>query len=878
MKAFKSNVLVAALALCGTPPVFANAQFNTLATTPTPADAVATAAAAAEKKAAAAVIDAAAAAIKAGSAEVARKAAVATAAAKATAASAAAGIAAKPGATTAQKTAANSAANALTAANKAVTTATTAASAAVAAAAKAQATATAASIAATTARTAAATAAAAAASSEVRFSTSAVQAKALSAFALGARGKGVVVAVIDSGVNITHQDLVARVDKAKSYDAATGKTGTVTDTLGHGTMVASIIAGSLDGVGMHGVAPEATIIPVKVMAAGATSISEGVLIAGIQYATGKASVVNLSLGSSGPMSPAGVAAMTAAVKSGQVLAVAVGNDGAANPSYPARYAKEPWANGQIIAVGAVDANNTIASFSARAGDTKNFYLVALGVGNIGATANSNTGYAMGNGTSFASPIVAGAAAVVKGYWTYLTAPQIAQVLFRTATHLGTSPVGTADAVYGWGAVNLEKSLQPIGVTGLTVQNGKVVVLAGSSALTGIALSGALQTAAASGALQVSGLDELGRNFYYDLGGAVSKTTALTAQQVFGASDRQLSFADRIIDKNGSRLTVATDSFKGDLQYGSMYAYETRSYAPNVLSGMAMTHKFDDGSEAAFGTMGMQNFFGLTGVELADTPLLYQPALNNSYFSLVPGATTLGYGKALGDGWKVKLGLMSSLLTDAGLSQYGQQMQSSGASMTLAEVSRKFGDAVVGMSLANLNESTSVLGMTGQQAFAIANAPQTKVTTVNGAWRITPGMALAAYYSMGTTHAFTNGAASLMTDASDIHSTAYGMGLVKSDAWKDGDRLSFSVSQPMRAVSGTMTLNVPTGMTDEGVETRETRTVSLASPARELMLEANYTAPLNRVSSIGFSLISRHSPGGMPGPSENIAALRYSHAF
>ena len=239
---------------------------------------------------------------------------------------------------------------------------------------------------------------------------------------------------------------------------------------------------------------------------------------------------------------------------------------------------------------------------------------------------------------------------------------------------------------------------------------------------------------------------------------------------------------------------------------------------------------------------------------------------------------MGYGKAFSEGWKVKFGLMSSKLADVGLSQYGVQSLNTGASMSLAEVSRKFGDAVVGLSLANVSEATSLLGMTGQQAFALANAPQTMVTTLNGAWRLAPGMALAAYYSIGSTHAFANGAASLVTGASEIRSDAFGVGLVKSDSWKNGDRFALSVSQPLRAVSGSMAMDAPTGVTEEGVETRAVSSVSLASPARELLLEANYTRPLSKQSSLGFSFISRMNPGGVAGPSENVVALRYGAAF
>jgi hypothetical protein len=701
------------------------------------------------------------------------------------------------------------------------------------------------------------------------------QANAPAAHALNAMGSGVTVGVLDTGINARHQDLAGRVNIAQAYNATNKSVGAPVDLNGHGTLVSSLIAGAMNGVGIYGIAPLATILPVTIFAGSSGNGTEAYFTAGLQYTAGKASIVNLSLGS--PTS-FGQTAMLAAVRAGQLLVVAAGNSGLANPEWPARYARETWANGQIIAVGAVDTANKMASFSDKAGDTRNFYLVAPGVGDIGASASSNAGYVSGSGTSFAAPVVSGAAAVVKGYWPYLGSQQVASVLFKTATHLGTSPMGVADVVYGWGVVNVGKAVQPVGVAGITMKNGQVVAVAGTSAIPSAALNGAMQTAAAGGAFKVSALDETGRNFIYDLGSTVVKAPGLSAQQVFGASDRQMLFADQVIDREGSRLATAIDIARSTLQFGSMQAFETRSYAQTALAGMALTQKFAGNAEIAFGTMGMQNFFGVTGMELGDAPALSMPAFSNAYFSLVPGATTAGYGRLLADGWKLKLGVMSSRLADVGLSQYGMQARNTGASMSFAEMSRKFGDAVLGVSMGSVSESASFLGMSGQQALAVADTPRTLVTTVNGAWRIVPGMALAAYYSAGSTRAFANGAASLVTGASEVRSNAFGAGLVKSDGWKQGDRLSLSVSQPLRATSGTMILDVASGMTDTGIETRELRSVSLASPARELMLEANYTLPLGKQSSLGFALIDRRNPGNLPGPSENVAAVRYGAAF
>jgi subtilisin family serine protease len=260
-----------------------------------------------------------------------------------------------------------------------------------------------------------------------------------------ARGTNVTIAIIDSGIRRDHIDFAGAI--TGGYNAFTNLTGTtaVNDTSGHGTHVASLAAARANGVGMVGIASNARILPIQVFMGSSTS--DFYVARGINYATSqKAFVMNLSLGGS-TMSPTIRTALQGAQKAGLLMVIAAGNEGLANPSFPARHASEAWAKGQIIAVGAVDANNVIASFSNRAGDARNFYLVAPGVNLIGAYPSAPNAYVSMSGTSMAAPVVAGAAAVVKSAWPFLTAPKVAEVLFVTATDLGAKGI---DPIYGRG--------------------------------------------------------------------------------------------------------------------------------------------------------------------------------------------------------------------------------------------------------------------------------------------------------------------------------------------------------------------------------------------------------------------------------------------
>ena len=704
-------------------------------------------------------------------------------------------------------------------------------------------------------------------------SRTAEQIGAPAAHGLNAMGKGVTIGVADTGVNARHQELAGRVSIPLAWNATTNSAGGLTDANGHGTFVASIIAASMDGKGIYGVAPQARVLPVQIFPGSSGSTSEAMFTAGLQYTIGRAPIVNLSLGASIEL---GKTAVQESVRAGQLLVIAAGNSGLPNPAWPARYAKESWANGRIIAVGAVDSNNRIANFSNKAGDARDYYLVAPGVSVIGASGRVDNGYVTMSGTSMAAPAVAGAAGVIKGYWNYLSAAQIATVLFKTATHLGTSPAAQPDPIYGWGLANLEKALQPIGVPGIAMRNGRVVPVTASVFVTGPALAGALRAAAVSGALKVSALDDIGRDFTYDLGASIANPRPLTAEQLFGRPDRRMLSADRILGPLDGRMAIAIEG--PGLQFGSMHAYEMRAHAPSALAGFALTQRPAGDIEIAFGTMGMQNFFGVEGMEVPAIRAANAPASANGYLALVPGATTIGYGRLLANGWKVKIGLMSSRFFDPGQSQYGANAQNTGASLGIVEVSRSFGTAVVGVSLANLDEPNAILGMSGQQAFAVADGPQTTVTTLSAAWSLAPAEAMTASYSLGHTRSFSNSADSLVKSGTDASSDAFGVGLVTSDAWRTGDRLSLSLFQPLRATSGSLELDVASGVSDAGALTREIRTLPLSSPARELTTEAGYTMPLTKQSSAGFMLVSRRNPGAVPGRTENVVALRYLGRF
>ncbi len=370
------------------------------------------------------------------------------------------------------------------------------------------------------------------AQNELNTSKAVLQIGASTAYGLKYTGTGVKVAVLDTGVNSGNRDLAGRLLAGRNFTVGSPNTN-VADGNGHGTHVAGLIAANRNSTGMFGVAYSAQILPVKVIANNGAGASIWV-DAGLRWAADQgAFLANLSLGGTVATNPA---AMQYAVGKGMLIVAAAGNAGQAQPGWPARYAGQAWANGQVINVVAVDSANRIASWSNRAGDAMYFTLAAPGVS---LTSTYGTGYAAMSGTSMAAPVVTGAAALIKSRWTYLNAKDVAGILFVTATDLGAVGV---DPVFGRGLVNVDRAMKPVGEVVTAAYGGRKVPIYAAS--TGGAVNSALQRAAGVGLLKVSGLDTFGRDFSFDLGGAVARPRPLLAEELFAFAQPEQRVGDR----------------------------------------------------------------------------------------------------------------------------------------------------------------------------------------------------------------------------------------------------------------------------------------------------------------------------------------------
>ncbi len=259
---------------------------------------------------------------------------------------------------------------------------------------------------------------------------------------LDINGSGIVIAVVDTGINWNHESLDDLDDNATTDDPkvianASFVPGVATafDDHGHGTQVAGIVAGT--GGSSHvymGVAPGAQLYGVKVLDSTGTGYGSWV-VAGIEWSVeNDADIITMSLGGLGYLYDPVSMASDAAVDAGVIVTVAAGNN------YDYMSIDSPGLATKVITVGATTKGDTIAAFSSRGPNTYDYRgdpdIVAPGVGIISADASNLTGYIPGSGTSVATPHVAGGAALLLQAFDGASPKLVTSALMACAADIG----------------------------------------------------------------------------------------------------------------------------------------------------------------------------------------------------------------------------------------------------------------------------------------------------------------------------------------------------------------------------------------------------------------------------------------------------------
>jgi subtilisin family serine protease len=697
---------------------------------------------------------------------------------------------------------------------------------------------------------------------EYRRSNGANAHSAISAYNAGATGKGVKIALVDTGVNPNLAEFAGKIDPASADLVA--RRG-VSDSEGHGTATAAIAAAARNGSGMMGVAFDATILSFNSSDPTDCTDDEGCqhddvdIAQGIDLArTNGARVINISLG--GP-DPSGIvnAAVARAAAAGIVVVLSAGNSGAdAGGQNPEGFALAAANAGNVILAGAVDSAGNIATFSNRAGTGAKDYLAAIGVRVI---APDQTGALFNwSGTSFSAPVISGAVALLAQAFPNLTGRQIIDILFASATDAGAPGV---DSVYGHGILNIARAFQPQGTLSLPGSQTAVDPSAGGGT-TARAMGDA---SPALGGVVV--LDGFSRAFVMNLGAALSR--APQEQPLASGLQQGLRTAGAAAGNLAVSITVR-HNLVGRPEVGLAQLGLTRDDArkARLVSGLAVS-RLSPGTAMAFGfsESGRSLQQHLSGQArnaflVARDPLERMGFYGDSGSSLGVRQSVGGFGLTATSEWG-----------EVYRPGFDRAVRQTGYAIGSFSLDRRIGPASLTLGASRLREERTVLG--GRLSGTLTAAGATSwFADATASVDLGRGWDAFATYRRGWTSLGGSGG---LAKGGRLSSDAWALDLGRRDALLSGDRFALRVTQPLRVRSGGLDLQVPVSYDYATLEAGyESRFFNLAPSGREVDVEAAYAVPLLGGEFSG-NLFARRQPGHVAAMNADLgAAVRFTLGF
>jgi subtilisin family serine protease len=702
---------------------------------------------------------------------------------------------------------------------------------------------------------------------------------ASTAYSYGATGAGITVAVIDSGIDQTSTELAGRI--AAVHDICgvalscngTTRAPTDVDPNYHGTFVASAIAANRNGFGMHGVAYESQILMIRADRPGTCqqtgpddgcSFSDSAVINSINYAVAQgAKIINMSLGSDGGISNAMRNAIINATNQGVLFTISAGNEGAPasggtaatgiRPGEPAIVAGDPGVSGRVVAVGAIDRNGNIATFSNRAGTStlnQAYYLLAPGVdivtagpddnlitpANSGNDADANSDYYGVDGTSIAAPQVAGALALMLDLFPNISPTTALQILLDTATDyvsatpdavLGIQAGAGDDAVGGVGIMNLRAAFTPQGFATVSFAPGQELALATALGPASGALGDWAEYSQA-----FNGIIFQDR---YERGFRLGDARLTNARAPFSDFTLRADYA------RGHARQVGLGPASLSWFNAPKATYDPRTpWAEEPEATFTLTYAFSKESEISVGRGG--------GPERLTPGMMLTEDRS--------GPATLGSG----DEWTSMKQTFGPVTMDLRSSSGGGRNSSS---VGLGHYGKGWG---VRLGFASLDDANTALGGTLQSRFGGEDGTKMSAMSLEGSKHI------GAWTLSG------------MVEAADVKMDELNVSGLWTSAWSlsaqtgfAGGALRFSAAQPRRAESGELAFSAPVFLTREGAIVYEDRMAGLTPSGREFDLETAWSTSLGPMTSfeaaIAYSIQPNHIAAAEP---ESAAWLSLRH--
>ncbi len=700
---------------------------------------------------------------------------------------------------------------------------------------------------------------------EYRSQSALAQINALPAYDTGGSGAGVIVGIIDTGIDVNNPEFQGRIHPQSADLVIAGivanselRAGgpTLQDSDAHGTQVASILGAARDDIGVHGVAPETQLLIFRTDDESSTetllgdAIAEGVA----RSANIGAGVLNFSFGSDGPTARAEYADIFDFTKKNDIVVVAsAGNDGAADPDGTALGALDVPGKSATIIAGSVNASGDISGFSNRAGAAADIYLLAPGefisTTFVGAQSGDRTRF---SGASAATPHIAGAAAIIRQLWPQLSATEVVDILLTSATDLGAAG---ADPIYGRGLLNLGAATAPLGTVTTKSASGTV-----SDVTT---LGAQLSPAFGSGLSELTPIvvfDGFNRDFRTDINAVVHAAapdqfeieTALSPFTDYTYARQRISERMTADIQLTSRDRSLTD-FSSRNQAGFSDGAKRGDFTEDKLA-VALTSEIGAGRSITIAQGYTAMAVDRIGLETRRTPFASQSLFNDAYLPEVKGEITAVMRSAL-----------SSRITVDFLATHADDFYSATVLSPADEKLR--GDQRVSAFRAGVNIDLPRLHLRVEQGFrrevgAIFNASfgdHSGASTFYGAldadWTLSRHWRIKTRYAAGYSFADTAGFGDLIDGFSGLTTSQFSLALVRHGLISEADSLWLGASQPLQIQSGAVRMTLPTGY-NQFTETLSFSTIvaPLAAPQGRYDFEAGYRLHVGQLGSVDLNLI------------------------
>ncbi len=736
---------------------------------------------------------------------------------------------------------------------------------------------------------------------------------ASSAYARGATGEGMIVGVVDSGLDDTHPEITSSKVQAGSYLNYSNYTPS-TKQKRHGTAVSSIAIGnrSDDGSPMHGIAFDAKVFFIAVQLGEPSDDYDPVDLgdstgagspdySGIDnfydqvfevFIDNGVDVVNNSFGYTGtieeyteeqlrsafPKTIARISQPLVSAENKTLFVWSAGNTGqyadqGANYSspdvFPGMALLLDELQGHSLAVVSVDSETgVISDFSSRCGIAKDFCLAAPGEGIVVAYATStsdtgifdttddctldNTCYAVGGGTSYAAPLVSGGLALLAQHFNnQLGNTEILQRILMTADKTG---IYSDESIYGQGLMDLDAASKPVGstmvATSISLDQDLYSFVSSSMSQVGSVAGDGLINAISNKGFVV--FDELGAPFNKPL----SSTFAKNLPSLAWLSESQ-SHASQRIQETDTSLTDTTILTLGlaSNNYGE-HDYSQSLWAKNdkKLRYLAIQGQFSNKGHYFIGNgVNPSLYLGINNKDLANrmgrSALKYSPFLELS-----------SKGSFLGTGFELNTKSSFSAVAFKGNNPKEEYLlierpESSGL---LIEYKKNYKDTQFSLQTGLLTEPKGFLGSSVSGAYGDLDNSDTLFSGLQ-IFHETDNFYTTGslFYGKTDTNFKKQG---LISSLDNFKSSSFSVGLFSKKGFGEYDSFGFQIEQPLRLEEGRMDISIPVARTKSRVVLFEDYSMDIAPSGRELDLQLIHNWPFSTgiiSSRIGFIKENNH---------------------